>query len=154
MTTLTKEARDRTQYPVHHHSTANAPWASGADGHGSPLRGPRECLDESLATLIECKQAKDMIMHHKQLCSAILATFLVVAPVSHAFSQGLSRADLESLQYDKTVIVPVKKIKSKEGKSFHVHIVKMRGETMALVPLDALKSAVGQAEGHSVEFSD
>lgn len=88
-------------------------------------------------------------MYRNLLTSAILTTIVAVAPGSHAFSQGLTRADLEALQYDKTVIVPVQKIKSKDGKSFHVHIFKMRGEKMALVPLDALEPA----EGHS-DFSD
>jgi hypothetical protein len=67
---------------------------------------------------------------------------IIVAPigiVSAAFAAGL-----DGLEYQKEHIV-----KLKSGKVVTVRIGKMKGETMAIIPMEVSKDLFLRAEGHS-----
>jgi len=51
------------------------------------------------------------------------------------------------MSFEKTMELPMT-----AGNPLKVHIVKMRGHRMAVIPVDVLESLLSRAEGHSISL--
>lgn len=84
-------------------------------------------------------------MHLKLFSSIMLAATLGFIPAALALDQSPSDFSAQKMQLEKTVMVPMS-----QGRSLKVHIVKMGGAMMAIIPIEELNSLLSRAEGHSM----
>jgi len=88
-------------------------------------------------------------MRVRSIIGTTFITLIVSVGASHAAGTGSDfyPADFsgKNMSFEKTMEVPMT-----AGNPVKVHIIKMRGRRMAVVPVDVLESLLSRAEGHSI----